>query len=148
MTDRELFLLGVGVHWAEGSKSKARRIRESVTFVNSDPDMISVYLARPELLGVEPDRLRYRVLIHGSADMPAAEQFRADLTKTDVRTLGKTTLEKHSPKTVRKNAGSGCHGCLVVRVRGSADLYRRIEGWWCGIVVSAKSAPGQASGLA
>lgn len=45
LTDRELFLLGVGLYWAEGSKSKPYRRQERVIFVNSDPDMISVYLA-------------------------------------------------------------------------------------------------------
>ncbi|MEU1080351.1 hypothetical protein ABZ368_08885 [Streptomyces sp. NPDC005908] len=45
LTDRELFLLGVGLYWAEGSKRKPHNPQERVTFVNSDPDMISVFLA-------------------------------------------------------------------------------------------------------
>lgn len=52
--------------------------------------------------------------------------------------LGKTTLKKHSPKTVRKNVGDSYRGCLVVCVLGSADLYRRIEGCWYGIVLDGK----------
>jgi hypothetical protein len=35
----------------------------------------------------------------------------------------------HNPKTVRKNTGEEYHGCLAIRVRQSAGLYRRIEGW-------------------
>lgn len=49
----------------------------------------------------------------------------------------KTTLKKHNPKTVRKNVGGDCRGCLKVIAAGSADLCRRIEGWWYGIVVAA-----------
>jgi hypothetical protein len=30
---------------------------------------------------------------------------------------------------VRKNVGADYHGCLIIGVRQSADLYRRIEGW-------------------
>ncbi len=45
LTDRELFLLGVGLYWSEGAKSKPYRRQESVTFINSDADMIRVYLA-------------------------------------------------------------------------------------------------------
>jgi hypothetical protein len=42
--------------------------------------------------------------------------------------LGKTTLKKHKPKTVRKNSGEGHQGRLAIKVRQRADLYRRIEG--------------------
>jgi hypothetical protein len=38
---------------------------------------------------------------------------------------------------VRKNVGDNYHGCLVVSVVQSADLYRRIEGWWQGIIAQA-----------
>ncbi|WP_424892064.1 hypothetical protein [Streptomyces sp. XH2] len=139
MKDRELFLVGVGLYWSEGAKSKPHRPTERATFINSDPDMIQVYLAWLALLGVEPGRIQYRVMIHENADIARAERFWADLTGVDVTALQKTTLKKHNSKTVRKNVGEGYHGCLVVDVRRSADLYRRIEGWWYGIVVGAKA---------
>ncbi|KOT53427.1 MULTISPECIES: class III extradiol ring-cleavage dioxygenase family protein [Streptomyces] len=139
LTERELFLIGIGLYWSEGSKSKPHRTDESVTFINSDPDMITVYLAWLRLLAVEPGRLHFRVLIHESADVPAAERHWADLVGVDVSDFGKTTLKKHNPKTVRKNVGENYHGCLVIRVRQGTDLYRRIEGWWWGIVLGARS---------
>ncbi|WFB07710.1 hypothetical protein LRS74_12085 [Streptomyces sp. LX-29] len=139
MTDRELFLVGVGLYWSEGGKSKPYRTTECVAFVNSDPSMIQVYLAWLALLDVGCERLRFRVMIHESADVAAAERYWADLVGIKVSALDKTTLKRHNPKTVRKNVGEGYHGCLVVRVLGSADLYRRIEGWWYGIVVGAQS---------
>ncbi|MFP8959887.1 hypothetical protein ACLIYP_04820 [Streptomyces nanhaiensis] len=148
MTDRELFMVGVGLYWAEGSKSKPHRVQETVVFVNSDPSMIEVYLAWLALLGVEPERLRFHVMIHESADVAAAERYWADLVGVDVAALGKTTLKKHNPKTVRKNTGEDYRGCCVVRVRGGADLYRRIEGWWYGIVVEASRRSERVSGLA
>ncbi|MGY1454213.1 hypothetical protein [Streptomyces sp. SS8] len=139
MTDRELFLVGVGLYWAEGTKSKPYRLDERVVFVNSDPGMITLYLRWLALLGVEPERLRFRVMIHESADVERAERYWADLVGVDVTALEGTTLKKHNPVTVRKNTGEAYHGCLTVRVLGSADLYRRIEGWWYGIVVEAGS---------
>ncbi|MEV4740390.1 hypothetical protein [Streptomyces sp. NPDC049555] len=140
MTDRELFLVGVGLYWAEGSKSKAHRPEERVTFINSDPDMIRLYLSWLDLLGIERSRLRFHVMIHESADVKGAEAFWAAIARVETSALGKTTLKKHNPKTVRKNVGGGYHGCLTVRVTSSADLYRRIEGWWYGIVSSARDA--------
>ncbi|MFB7633488.1 hypothetical protein ACFC0M_21470 [Streptomyces sp. NPDC056149] len=102
--------------------------------------MIKVFPAWLRLLGVEPERLRYRVMIHVTADVVAAERYRADLVGVDVAALQKTTIKKHHPKTVRTNTEAGHHGCLVIRVRQSADPYRRIEGWWYGIVLGAKRA--------
>ncbi|MCC3771635.1 hypothetical protein [Streptomyces sp. UNOC14_S4] len=139
LTDRELFLVGVALYWSEGSKSKEHRPSERVTFINSDPDMITLYLAWLHLLGVEASRLKFHVMVHESADVATVEHFWAEHVGPGVGSFGKTTLKKHNPKTVRKNTGENYRGCLVVRVLGSADLYRRIEGWWYGIVGAARA---------
>lgn len=138
LSNRDLFVAGVALYWAEGTKDKPHARREGVTFVNSDPDVIRLYLAWLRLLGVEPERVAYRVMIHGTADIAGAERYWADLVGADVATFQKTTIKRHNPKTARKNVGEGYHGCLVVRVRQSAELYRRIEGWWYGIVLGAE----------
>ncbi|MFK0185951.1 hypothetical protein ACIQV1_17230 [Streptomyces rubiginosohelvolus] len=140
MTDRELFLLGVGLYWAEGTKSKPYRTQERVTFVNSDPGMIEVFLAWLRLVGVDDAHLRFHILIHETADIAKAEQFWASLTGAGPEAFGKTSLKRHSPRTNRKNVGAEYRGCLVVRVLKGADLYRRIEGCWCGIVGAAARA--------
>jgi hypothetical protein len=63
---RELFLLGVGLYWAEGGKDKPYDRREYACFVNSDPGMIRIFMAWLDLLGVERNRLRFTVMIHES----------------------------------------------------------------------------------
>ncbi|QTD99011.1 helix-turn-helix domain-containing protein [Streptomyces cyanogenus] len=139
LSTRELFLVGVGLYWAEGGKDKPYDRRENVTFVNSDSGMIKVFLAWLDLLQVERERLRFTVMIHENADVDGAERYWADLVGADASTFNKTTLKKHNPKTVRKNTGDDYRGCLVIKVLKGADLYRRIEGWWCGIVGAAAS---------
>ncbi|MGW0766528.1 hypothetical protein [Streptomyces sp. NPDC002676] len=134
LSDHNLFIAGVALYWAEGTKDKPHARRERVTFVNSDADMIRLFLAWLELLGVEHERLCYRVMIHESANVAAAERYWADVVQSDPGSFGKTTLKRHNPKTVRKNTGDDYHGCLVITVRKSAELYQRIEGWWNGIV--------------
>lgn len=145
LSARELFLVGVGLYWAEGSKDKPYDRRESVTFVNSDPGMIQVYLAWLDLLGVKRERLRFHVMIHENADAAGAERYWADLVGADRSMFNKTTLKKHNPKTVRKNVGDTYRGCLVVKVLKGADLYRRIEGSWYGIVLGAAQPIGRMS---
>ncbi|MFF6781596.1 hypothetical protein [Streptomyces sp. NPDC012510] len=146
LSPRELSLVGVGLYWAEGSKDKPYDRRENVTFVNSDPGMIQVFLAWLALLGVERERLRFNVMIHESADVTGAEKYWAELVDADHSTFNKTTLKKHNPKTVRKNVGDSYRGCLVIKVLQGADLYRRIEGSWYGIVVGATRQPDEMSG--
>ncbi|MEU5091890.1 hypothetical protein [Streptomyces sp. NPDC021356] len=137
LSERELFLLGVGLYWAEGTKDKPHARRESVEFVNSDSEMIRVFLAWLDLLGVHRDRLHCRVMIHETADVDAAEQYWASLVGVDRSLLGKTVLKRHKPTTVRKNTGDTYRGCFAIKVRQSAELYRRIEGAWYGIVGAA-----------
>ncbi|MGW1913965.1 hypothetical protein ACWCQS_25350 [Streptomyces sp. NPDC002076] len=139
LTDRELFLAGVALYWAEGSKSKPYARRECVTFVNSDPDVIALYLAWLDLLGVKKDRMRFRVMIHETADIDAAERYWADLAAVGVAVFLRATLKKHNPKTVRRNTGDDYRGCLVIKLLQGADLYQRIEGWWTGIAADAQA---------
>ncbi|MFI6371325.1 hypothetical protein [Streptomyces sp. NPDC050546] len=145
LSPRELFLLGVGLYWAEGSKDKPYDRRENVCFVNSDPGMIGMFIAWLHLMGVERERLRFTVMIHESADVAGAERYWADLVGADRSAFNKTTLKRHNPKTVRKNTGDSYRGCLVIKVRQSADLYRRIEGAWYGIVLGAAQPIGEMS---
>lgn len=134
LSDRELFLVGVGPYWAEGAKDKPYRRTEVLRFINSDPNVIKLFLRWLELLNVTRDRLTMRVSIHESADVEAAEKYWADIVGVDVSAFSRATLKKHNPRTVRKNTAEAYRGCLMIYVRQSADLYRRMEGAWYGIV--------------
>ena len=98
-------------------------------FINSDPDLIKFFLRFLSAAGVESTQLGFRVHIHESADVAAAERFWLGVTGAEPAQFHRTTLKRHNPRTVRKNVGADYHGCLIVRVRQSAELYRRIEGW-------------------
>jgi len=102
--------------------------------------MIKVFLAWLDLLGVERERLRFTVMIHETADVAGAERYWARLAGADRSAFNKTTLKRHNPKTVRKNVGDAYRGCLLIKVLKGAELYRRIEGSWYGIVLGADSA--------
>lgn len=140
LSERELFIAGVALYWAEGAKDKEYRRTEALQFINSDPNVISLFLRWLDLLEVTRDRLTVRVSIHESADVEAAEQFWSAVTGIDASAFSKATLKKHNPRTTRRNTGSSYHGCLMIYVRQSADLYRRMEGAWYGIVGPAFAA--------
>ena len=140
LSDRELFIAGVTLYWAEGMKDKSYSRRESLLFINSDPNVIKVYLSWLDLLGVAQERLHLRVSIHESANVKEAESFWSGLTGVPRADFMKATLKKHNPKTTRKNTGEAYRGCLVIYVTKSAELYRRVEGAWYGIVLGASRA--------
>ncbi|MFC9851801.1 hypothetical protein [Streptomyces prasinus] len=71
--------------------------------------------------------------------MAGAERYRADLVHAERGAFDKTTPKRRNPKTVRKNVGDSCRGCLSIKVLKGAEPYRRIEGSWYGIVLGADS---------
>lgn len=148
VSDRELLIAGTVAYWAEGSKAKPWRRLDRVTFTNSDPGMIQLFQAFLRLMGVVDDQLRFRVAIHENADVDAATRFWADLLAVDPAVFQPASLKRHQPRTTRKNVGADYHGCLVINVLRSADLYRRIEGMWTAVVAeSASGSTGTSSNL-
>ncbi|MEV0602975.1 helix-turn-helix transcriptional regulator [Streptomyces sp. NPDC050315] len=139
--DRELLLIGAALYWAEGSKDKTYARRESLTFINSDPHMIEVYVRWLELLGVERHRMRCSLHIHDSADLTEATRFWSEITGVPAEDFLKPSLRHDNPGTNRLNRGPSYRGCLRIYVTNSARLYRQVEGWWQGISGWA-AAPG------
>ena len=133
LTDRELFLVGVALYWAEGSKQKPWNTSTRVKFINSDPRMITVFLAWLDLLGVARDDLQLTVHIHERADIDAAIRFWGGVAGVPETALGRPWLKRHNPRTLRHNTSVAYVGCLVVTVRRSTELNRRITGWWAGL---------------
>jgi hypothetical protein len=136
LAESELFLAGVVLYWAEGSKAKPWRQGEQVDLINSDPDVIRLFVRWLELLGIGMERLTFTISIHESADLVKAEDFWRSVVGRDAH-FRRPILKRHNPKAVRKNTGENYHGCLVVYVRRSTELYRQIAGWWAGIVDAA-----------
>jgi transcriptional regulator with XRE-family HTH domain len=129
LTNREILIAGATAYWCEGTKSKPHRRSEVVEFINSDPSVIRLFLRFLEVAGIGTERLVFRVYIHETADVAAAEQFWLTVTGAHPSQFHKAILKTHNPKTVRKNVGDDYHGCLRIDVMQSADLYRKIEGW-------------------
>jgi len=139
LTQRELLIAGAIAYWCEGTKSKPYNRQDRVTFVNSDPGLITFFLRFLDAAGVDRGRIRYRVFIHETADLERAEHFWLVVTGADPAQFHTPTLKRHNPKTVRRNTGDEYHGCLRIDVHQGADLYRRIEGWARAALGSAKA---------
>ncbi|HWB36049.1 MAG TPA: helix-turn-helix domain-containing protein [Rugosimonospora sp.] len=129
LSGREVLLVGAVAYWCEGTKSKPWRPNEEhVTFTNSDPVLIEVFLRCVELLGRPREGLGYRVAIHESADATAATRWWAEGLRLPLERFLRPTLKRHEPATLRRNVGDDSHGCLVVTVPRSRELYWQIQG--------------------
>jgi hypothetical protein len=130
VTQRDLFVAGLVAYWAEGSKEKPWRNGNSVDFINSDEGMIRLFIAWSGAIGVGLDRLSFRLSIHETADVEAAQAWWAAVVGVDPSTFLRPTLKRHNPATNRLRVEESYRGCLVIEVRRSWDVYQQIEGWW------------------
>ncbi len=134
LDDQVLLMLGAVLYWAEGTKDKPWGRKESLRLINSDADVIRVFLRWLTSMGVTKDRLTFRVAIHESADVDAATSYWAGVVGVGLDAFAKPTIKKHNPRSVRKNVGNNYQGCLVVGVRDSRREYQVMDGLWHGIV--------------
>ncbi|SCG43158.1 Homeodomain-like domain-containing protein [Micromonospora siamensis] len=129
LSERELVLVGSALYWAEGTKAKPWRPHDTrVRFVNSDPELVEIFLRFVESTGVPRRALRFRVSIHETADRQAAVRWWAARVGVPAEAFMATSVKRHRPGTVRRNTGDGYHGCLSVEVPRSRPLYWRMEG--------------------
>jgi hypothetical protein len=140
LTDRELLIAGAIAYWCEGAKSKPHRRSDRVTFINSDPDLVRFFLCFLDATGTARTDLRFRIYIHESADVAAAQRFWLEITEAPAAQFFTPTLKRHNPKTIRKKVGEDYHGCLRIDVYRSADLYRKIEGWAASSMGASRAA--------
>ena len=140
LTSRELLIAGAIAYWCEGAKSKSHRRSDRVTFINSDPGLIRLFLRFLEATGTARADLSFRIYIHESADVASAQRFWLEVTEAPADQFRTPTLKRHNPKTVRKNVGEDYHGCLRIDVYRGADLYHKIEGWAASSMGASRAA--------
>jgi hypothetical protein len=128
LSDRDLLIVGAAVYWCEGSKSKPWRRLDRLTLINSDPGLLRLFLRFLALCGRGKETVQYRVHIHETADAEAAAAWWAKELDLPAERFQRPTIKKHTPGTNRANTGEDYHGCLVVNVPQSRELYWRVEG--------------------
>ena len=134
LTSRELQLIGAALYWAEGAKQKPHNIGQRVTFANSDPEMLRVFmtwLRRTCELSI--DQLAFELYIHESANVDAAQRFWASTLHVPLERF-RIRFKRHNVSPRRKNIGAQYVGLVRISVKQSTDLNRRIAGWIRGIV--------------
>lgn len=116
-----LWIAGVMLYWAEGSKTK------HVCMTNSDPNMVALTMRWfRESLDLADDRFRARMHLHTGQDEVETRQHWARVTGLDETVFGKTHWKKEGTGH-RKNVLY--RGTLQIVVTRSGDLLHRLKAW-------------------
>ena len=136
LTKRDLRLVGTSLYWAEGAKQKDHNVSQCISFGNSDPEMIKMFL-KWLLKGLEIPKndICFRILLHENVKNRQLEvkKYWSKLTGFSLDNFQRITWKKHKIKTKRKNIGNKYKGLLEIRVKKSTNLNRKINGWIEGI---------------
>ena len=143
ISNKELWLIGIALYWAEGEKEKMCRSGTSTSFANSDPKMVRVYLKwLKECCGIAKNDIKFRIYLHETAaeKIEKVQKHWAKTTNSQLDKLEKISWKKNKIKTNRVNIEENYNGLLQIRVKRSVNLNRKISGWiegiykQCGIV--------------
>lgn len=140
---KELFHIGAVLYWAEGTKQKEHNPGQGVSFNNSDPLMIKIFLKWIlEIVKISKERINFSIYSHDNIRHRESEviQYWAKITGFPVVKFGKIYYKKNKKKKYRRNQGRNYYGLLRININKSTDLNRKITGWiegvcnQCGVV--------------
>src|ERR1035437_1336323 len=142
ISKRELWLIGIVLYWAEGTKEKDFQPGISINFNNSDPRMIKVFIKwLLESCKVQKDRINYEIYIHENSknSIDEARKFWSRVSGFPIDKFNKVYFKKNKiKKTNRKNTGDLYYGLLRVKVSASSSLLRQVAGWTEAIIRNIK----------
>ncbi|OGI22066.1 MAG: hypothetical protein A2808_03465 [Candidatus Moranbacteria bacterium RIFCSPHIGHO2_01_FULL_55_24] len=110
---KDLLLLIAGLYWAEGNK-------KDLNLINSDPDLVRIFIQGLLKLGVEKDDLRISLRLYEDIDELAARKFWAE--KLDIGIKKIISIDRLGGK---KN-GKLPYGMCRVRVAKGGDYFKII----------------------
>lgn len=134
ISERDLWLFGVALYWAEGHKEKEKS--SLVDLGNSDPYLIKVFLRwLLEICKIPKSEIYFRIYLHETAKdkLKRVRQHWSKVTGSPIENFQKITWKKHKINTKRKNTGENYFGLLRVKVRKSINFNRKIAGWIEGV---------------
>ncbi len=137
ISKEQLWILGVGLYWAEGSKEKEHRPGSNMIFNNSDPAMIKVFLKwLVEVCEVSPINITLEIYIHENSvnQVKSVQNHWSEITGFPISALQRVYYKQNKISTNRKNIGNLYYGSLRVKVNASSVLLRRVTGWTRGII--------------
>lgn len=130
MSNRDLFLVGIALYWAEGDK-KNRRLK----FTNSDPEMIKIWIKwLKECLKVPRDDIYCYLGINQLhlKRVEIVEKYWSDVSGIPLENFRKVSLKKVNALKIYENSEEH-FGTLNIRVKRSTNLNYLVLGLIAGL---------------
>lgn len=115
-----LFLVGIAIYWAEGSKRGG-----SCAFMNSDVEMVKLFVKWLKIFGIKESNLDYALYIHKHYVHERCEY----LWSKAIGVPAESIKVYFKPDNKRVKRRPNYQGCLRVRVRRGANLLFRLKIW-------------------
>ncbi|MFC1732903.1 hypothetical protein ACFL6I_21600 [candidate division KSB1 bacterium] len=136
LSKREIWLICTALYWAEGVKEKEGGNSSPVDFINSDIDMIRLFIRwLINECSIKRNDIVLRIYIHENKmdKIYDVKKTWSKCTGFPVTCFKYVYFKKHNPKTKRKNTGNNYIGALRITVKKSSSFNREIAGWTKGI---------------
>lgn len=137
VSERELWLIGIALYWAEGTKEKPHRTSVRTEFSNSEGMMVKLYLQwLLDIVDIGEEELWCAIYIHeGHKDrIDSVKEYWYEEIGVPKDSIEYVYYKNHNPKTKRKNTGESYYGTIQIQVKKSTDLTRKIMGWIEGVI--------------
>lgn len=137
LTEREKWLIGIALYWAEGSKEKEWAPGSRTQFTNSDPEMIKFFLFWLfNIVNISKERVNLEIYLHENHKERVLEviDYWSEITKFSKNNFDRIYFKRNKINTKRKNVGLNYYGILRITIQASSGLNRKISGWINGII--------------
>lgn len=130
ISQKELWLMGVMLYWAEGGKTQ----RGLVRFSNGDPEMIKIMMVFfRKICKVPEEKFRGYIHIHPHLDHKKAEKYWSNITGISLKKFFKTYRKTNiSSKNKKNTLPFGVFDIYICDTK----LFLKISGWAKGIFSS------------
>lgn len=132
ISEKELFLIGVVLYWAEGTKEKEYHPGSPFQFSNMDPKIIRIILIwLLKVCKIERNMLIFNIFLHEShkSRVEEVKTYWSKITGSTINSFTTIYWKKNKLKTSRRNVGEKYYGVLKIKVRNSSSLVRKIASW-------------------
>ncbi len=133
LSKRDLLLIGASLYWAEGYNRQDKRPSPYISFGNSNPDMVVLFLRfLQEVMQISEEKLRPVVQIHKNLKPESAINFWARVTNIPQKSFRITHQTSRASKGKRPY-NSLPYGTLKLNVVGRQNFFM-IKGWIEGLI--------------
>lgn len=137
ISNRELWLIGIALYWAEGAKQKEHNVSQKVAFSNGDPSMIKLFLKwLKEIVKIPDSDIFFEIYIHENLKDKITQTIKywSKITNSPEYKFNRIYYKSNKINTKRKNIGINYYGLLRICIKRSTNLNRKISGWIDGII--------------